>query len=146
VTVLTFGATLYRAWEACQTLEGEYGVSCELIDGRSLVPFNYEKVVESVKKTGALILASDACEVASYLHNVASKVTQMAFDYLDAPPAVVGARNWIVPPAELEEDYYPQPEWLLDAYHTQIKPLSGYTPTTDRTPGEMLAESGRYVK
>ncbi len=139
LTIVTFGATLYRAWEAAQRFEKEFGISVELIDGQCLAPLDYEKLVNSVKKTGKLILASDACEVASYLHTVASRISQMAFDYLDAPPCIVGARNWIVPPAELEEFYYPQTEWFLDAYHTQIKALPGYTPTTDRTPEEMLA-------
>jgi 2-oxoisovalerate dehydrogenase E1 component len=64
---------------------------------------------------------------------------QAAFDELDAPPVVVGARNWIVPPAELDEAYYPQPSWFLDAYHTQIQPLPGYSPSTDLfEPGEMV--------
>ena len=138
LTILTFGATLYTAWEAAQRFEKEFGISVELIDGRSLVPFDYEPLIESVKKTGLLILGSDACETGSYLHNVASKVSQIAFDALDGPPCVVSARNWIVPPAELEDDYYPQPEAFLDAYHTQLKPLSGYQPVTDRSPEEMI--------
>jgi len=138
LTILTFGATLYRAWEAAQRLEGEFGLSVELIDGQSLVPFDYEKVVDSIKKTGKLILGSDACDIGSYIHTVTSKIAQIAFDYLDAPPCTVSARNWIVPPAELEDDYYPQADAFLDAYHTQIKPLPGYQPVSNRTPAEML--------
>lgn len=141
LTILTFGATLYVAVEAAKKLEQEYNLSVELIDGRSLVPLDLEPLVNSVKKTGKLILASDACERGSYLHTVASQITQAAFDYLDAPPAVIGAQNWIVPPAELETDYFPQVEWFLDAYHTQIKPLPGYTPLTDRTSEEVIALS-----
>ena len=141
VTILTFGATLYLAVEAAKKLESEYGVSVELIDGRSLLPFDLEPLVDSVKKTGKLILASDACERGSYLHTLASQVTQAAFDYLDAPPAVIGAQNWIVPPAEKEEDYFPQVSWFLDAYHTQIKPLPGYQPLTNRTTEELISLS-----
>ena len=44
LTILTIGATLYRALEAARTLEEKYGVSCEVIDARSIVPFNFEKV------------------------------------------------------------------------------------------------------
>jgi 2-oxoisovalerate dehydrogenase E1 component len=139
LTILTFGATLYKAQEAAKRFKDEFGLSVELIDGRSLVPFDHAPVVASVKKTGRLILASDACERGSYLHTLASQITQIAFDYLDAPPAVIGAYNWIVPPAEKEEDYFPQASWFLDAYHTQIKPLPGYTPGTDRTPEELIA-------
>ncbi len=140
LTLLTFGATLYRAQEAVAILEKEHGVSVELIDGRSLVPFNYDMLVESVKKTGKLILSSDACERGSFLHTIAGNVTQMAFDYLDAPPAVVGAQNWIVPAYEQEDDFFPQPHWIVDAYHTQIKPLAGYTPVSDRGVEALMAE------
>jgi 2-oxoisovalerate dehydrogenase E1 component len=145
VTMLTFGATLYRAHEAALQLEKDHGVSVELIDGRCLVPFNYDTLVASVKKTGALILGSDACDRGSYLHTVASQVSQIAFDHLDAPPVVVGARDWIVPPAELEHEYYPQPSWFLDAYHHHIKPLTGYTPTTDLSPSHLLRNSRNHV-
>ncbi len=146
LTILTFGATLYRAWDAVKVFEEKYGLSVELIDGQSLVPFDYEILVNSVKKTGKLILASDACERGSFLHTVASNVTQMAFDYLDAPPVVIGAKNWIVPPAELEDDYYPQPGWFLDAYHAHLKPLPGHVPTVDFTAAELLALSKYGVR
>ncbi|HRI86648.1 MAG TPA: thiamine pyrophosphate-dependent enzyme [Candidatus Hydrogenedentes bacterium] len=143
LTILTFGATLYRALEAANELESKYGISVELIDGQTLVPFNYDVLYRSVKKTGKLILGSDACERGSYLHTVASQITQLAFDHLDAPVCVVGAENWIVPPAELEDAYYPQAGWFLDAYHTQIKPLPGYTPSTNRSVNEFVSRS-RY--
>jgi 2-oxoisovalerate dehydrogenase E1 component len=45
--------------------------------------------------------------------------------------AVVGARNWITPAAEMEEMFFPQPGWILDAVHTQLRPLPGYRPATD---------------
>ena len=143
LTILTFGATLYRAHEAAQRLQDEFGISVELIDGRSLVPFDYDILHKSVKKTGKLILGSDACDRGSYLHTVASQITQIAFDHLDAPVAVVGAKDWIVPPAEMEEQYYPQAGWFLDAYHQQIAPLPGYEPAEARSVSEMLKLS-RY--
>ena len=141
LTILTFGSTLYRAWDAAQRLEAEFGVSVELIDGQSLVPFDLEPVCDSVRKTGKLIVGSDACERGAFTHTIASQVTQAAFDFLDAPPCIIGAENWIVPPAELEDFYYPSAEAFLDAYHTQIKPLPGYTPTSDRTVKAMVARS-----
>ena len=48
---------------------------------------------------------------------MASNVSQMAFDSLDAPVAVVGARNWITPAAEMEDSFFPQKEWILDTIH-----------------------------
>jgi 2-oxoisovalerate dehydrogenase E1 component len=53
LTILTVGATLYRALDAAKILEEQHNLSCEVIDARSIVPFDYAKVLESVKKTGA---------------------------------------------------------------------------------------------
>ena len=89
--------------------------------------------MESVKKTGRLLLASDASERGSFLHTMASNLSQIAFDYLDGPVAVVGARNWITPAAELEEAFFPQKEWILDAIHARILPLEGYKSETDQS-------------
>ena len=133
ITILTFGAVLYRALDAAKMLEEKYGMSAEVIDARSLVPFDYSLVLESVKKTGRLVVVTDACERGSYANEVASNVTQMAFDDLDAPPVVVGARNWITPAHELEEAFFPQPSWILDAIDAKIVPLKGWERTTNQT-------------
>lgn len=129
LTILTVGATLYRALEAADTLETDHGISCEVIDARTLVPFDYAKVLESVKKTGRILLASDACERGSALQTMAARIGQLAFDDLDAPPVVVGARNWITPPDEVEDAFFPYPPDIMDAVHAHILPLDGYTPT-----------------
>ena len=138
LTIITVGATLYRALEAAQELEEKYGLSAEVYDARFLNPLNYAPLVESVKKTGRVLLASDACERGSFLHTMASNLSQLAFDYLDGPVVVVGARNWITPPAELEDSFFPQKSWLLDAIHERILPLSGHQPTTRQATGEIL--------
>jgi 2-oxoisovalerate dehydrogenase E1 component len=130
ITIATYGATLYRALKAAQVLEEKYGLSAEVIDLRFIVPFDYEPLVESVRKTGRLLLASDAVERGSVLHTIASNVQELAFDWLDAPVAVVGSRNWITPAAELESIYFPQPEWIIDAIHERILPLRGHVPST----------------
>ena len=126
ITILTIGATLYKALEAAKELEEKYGISAEVIDARSIVPFNYEKVIESVKKTGRIVLASDAVERGSHLKDMAQTISEIAFDYLDAPPVVVGARNWITPAHELESHFFPQASWILDAINAKILPLPGY--------------------
>ncbi|MDI9482415.1 MAG: thiamine pyrophosphate-dependent enzyme [Bacillota bacterium] len=138
ITILTIGATLYRAIEAAKILEEKYGLSAEIIDARSIVPFNYEKVIESVKKTGRILLTSDACDRGSYLKNMAQTITEMAFDYLDAPPVVVGSRNWITPAHELEDFFFPQPEWMIDAIHQKILPLKGHVARNNFTDNEMM--------
>ncbi|NWJ50917.1 MAG: dehydrogenase [Bacteroidetes bacterium] len=126
ITILTIGATLYRALEAAKILEEKYGMSAEVIDARSLVPFNYEQVITSVKKTGRIIVSGDANARGSFLNELARNITELAFDYLDAPPVVVGSRNWITPAYELEEAFFPQPEWFIDAIHEKIVPLKGH--------------------
>ena len=126
LTIVTIGATLYRAIEAAKQLEQEYHLSCEIIDARSLVPFNYEKVLESIKKTHKILLASDACERGSFLHTMASTISTLAFDELDAPAAVLGARNWITPADEVEDAFFPYPSDFLDTIHEHIAPLKGY--------------------
>ena len=141
VTILSIGATLYRADEAVTELREKYGISAELIDARSLVPFNYEKVIESVKKTGRIIVTGDACERNSFMRNLASNITEMAFDYLDAPPVVVGAKDWITPAHELEECFFPQPSWIIDAIHERLLPIPGYVPTHNCTVAEQIREN-----
>ncbi len=98
LTIITIGATLYNALEAADELQEKYGLSAEVIDVRFINPLHYDLLVESVKKTGKVLLTSDACEQVLF-YNVASNLTQLAFNYLDGPPAVVGSRNWITPAA-----------------------------------------------
>ena len=141
ITILSVGSTLYRALKAADTLKDKYGMSAEIIDARTVVPFDYELVIESVKKTGRLVLVSDACERGSILSDMARTVTELAFDYLDAPPVVVGARNWITPAHELENYFFPQPEWILDAIDAKIVPLPGHERSTTQTPAEQLRRS-----
>ncbi len=141
VTILSFGATLYRAMEAADRLRDEYGISAEIIDGRSLVPFNYDKVIESVKKTGFIILTSDAVTRGSFLNDMASNISRLAFDYLDAPPVVVGARNWITPAFEYDHYYAPQAQWYIDAIHENFFPLPGHQAQTNMTNTELLRRS-----
>lgn len=138
ITILTVGATLYKAIDAADTLKKKYGVSAEIIDARSIVPFNYEKVIDSVRKTGRIILVSDACERGSILKDMAANITELAFDYLDAPPIVVGSRNWITPPYEMEKYFFPEESWIIDAIHTKILPLDGHKTAHDFTNREKL--------
>ena len=76
---------------------------------------------------------------------VASNVQTLAFDYLDAPVAVVGSRNWITPAAEMEELYFPQKDWILDAIHERILPLPGHEPRTVQTTGDLARRAKQGV-
>ena len=138
VTILTVGSTLYTGLKATEMLKEKYNIEAELIDARSLVPFNYEPVLESIKKTGKIVLSSDASARNSFLKDMAENITEMAFDDLDGPPVVVGARNWIIPPYEQENYFLPTPEAIIDAMHEKILPLQGHQVSTNFTTQEQL--------
>ncbi|HBL73592.1 MAG: dehydrogenase [Bacteroidetes bacterium GWF2_42_66] len=138
VTILSIGATLYRALEAADILQEKYNMSAEVIDARSLVPFNYELVIESLKKTGRIIITGDASARGSFMKDMAQTITELAFDELDAPPVVVGSRNWITPAYELEEYFFPQASWIVDAIHEKIVPLKGHVVKNNFTENEQI--------
>ncbi len=135
ITILTIGASLYHAMEASSRLEG-YGVDAEIIDARSLVPFDYETVLRSVSKTGKLLIVGESPERGSLMRDIASNITELSFDLLDAPPVVVGARN--LPVFAPEDRAFPVAETILDAIHQKILPLKDYTSVTKFSSTEKL--------
>ncbi|MCL2735569.1 MAG: thiamine pyrophosphate-dependent enzyme [Propionibacteriaceae bacterium] len=145
MTIATIGPSLYTAMEAAKQLESEHGLSAEVIDLRFAVPLKYDTLLASVRKTGRLLLVSDAVERGSFLHTVATTVTQMGFDDLDAPVVVVGSRNHITPAPELEDLFFPEVHTILEAVHTRIQPLKGWTGTTEEAEAEILRRASRGV-
>ena len=141
LTIVTLGPALYTAITVAEDLEKRFGLSAEVIDLRSANPVNYEPLVASVRKTGKVLLVCDAVERGCVMQSAATNLTQLCFDDLDAPPVVIGSRNWITPAPELETLFFPQPAWLLDAIHERILPLKGYHPQTNQTLGELLRRS-----
>ena len=141
VTILTIGAVLYRALEAAKTLEEKYGISAEVIDARSIVPFDYSKVIESVKKTGKIVIVGDACERGSVMKDMAANIAELAFDYLDAPPVAFGSRNWITPCHELEKYFFPQADGIIDVIHEKLMPIPGYVAKLNVSDVEKLDRS-----
>jgi 2-oxoisovalerate dehydrogenase E1 component len=138
LTIVTLGPALYTAAATAADLQTRFGLSAELVDLRAATPLDYGPLVDSVQKTGRVLLVSDAVERGSVMHTVAANLTQLCFHDLDGPPVVVGARNWITPAAELEAMFFPQPAWLLDAIHERILPLPGHQPRTDQSLATLL--------
>ncbi len=136
VTILTIGAALYRAMDAAKILSEKYGMEADVINLHSLVPLDYTKIAESVRKTGRVVLVSDACKRGSFMNDVAENITELCFDDLDAPPVVVGARNWITPPFEFDEFFFPQAGWIVDAIHEKLVPLPGHVAENGCTEAE----------
>lgn len=138
ITIISLGASLYTAMDAAKVLKEKYGMDPEVIDLIWINPLNYEKLVASVKKTGRCVLVTDGAERGSYLHTVASNIDRLCFDYLDAPAVVVGSKNWITPPAEMEAYYFEHVSNILDAIHEQVVPLKDYVPEHNYTDAEFL--------
>ncbi len=145
VTILTIGAALYRAVDAAKQLSEKYGMEADVINIHSLVPLDYTKIVESVKKTGRVVLVSDACARGSFMNDIAKNLTELCFDDLDAPPVVVGARNWITPPFEFDEFFFPQPGWIIDAIHEKLVPLPGHVVENGCTEAEAYRRAKQGV-
>jgi pyruvate dehydrogenase E1 component beta subunit len=91
------------------------GVSMEVIDLRSMSPIDFSTIVESVKKTGRLIVAHEASTFVSISSEVAARVAELAFYHLEAPVLRVGGFDVPYPPAKLEEVFLPDADRILEA-------------------------------
>jgi len=113
ITVIGLLRTVHTALTAAKELEKE-GIGVEVIDPRSLVPLDEETILQSVKKTGKLIIIQEDSLFAAWGAEIASLVTEKAFDYLDAPPKRVGPPSTPVPFAPvMEKHYVPDKEDLV---------------------------------
>ena len=115
VTFVVWGPAVADALNAADSL-AEEGVSVEVIDPRTLVPFDWETVFESVRKTGRCVAISQCVDIGSFTGEIVSQVNANCFDYLDAPILKVGAKNGIAPQAyTLEEAFLPTKEDMMEA-------------------------------
>ncbi|WP_433972907.1 alpha-ketoacid dehydrogenase subunit alpha/beta [Tunturiibacter lichenicola] len=116
LTVLTYGAVVPRALQAAQKLHRETGVDVELIDLRSLTPYDWEAIAESVKKTNRVIVAHEDMLSWGYGAEIAARIGDELFHDLDAPVRRVAAMDTFVAYQPLLEDaILPQPEDLYRA-------------------------------
>ena len=116
VTVFATGTMVHRSLEAADILAKE-GIDVEVIDPRTLVPFDKETLVKSVMKTGKLIIVHEACKRGGFGGEVAAEIMDSeAFDYLDAPIKRVAGKNVPIPYCmELERSAVPQVEDIVTA-------------------------------
>lgn len=110
ITVVAWGTMLHRAAEASEDFD------CEIIDLQTLRPFDEEAIVNSVKKTGRLVIVHEAPRVSGFGAEIAALVAEEAFEYLKAPVLRVTAPDAVVPMARLEDYYMPGPERIKKAY------------------------------
>ncbi len=110
VTIVTYGALVERSNQAAKRLE-QQGISVEIIDLRTLVPYDWEAVAESVKKTSRVIVAHEDPISYGYGAELAARIGNELFEYLDAPVRRVGATDTFVGYApQLEDFILPQSE------------------------------------
>jgi pyruvate dehydrogenase E1 component beta subunit len=114
VTLVAYGPMMNVALEAA-ALGAEEGKSIEVIDIRSMSPIDFATIVESVKKTGRLVVAHEASTFVSISSEIAARVSELAFYHLEAPPIRVGGFDVPYPAAKLEEKFLPDADRILDA-------------------------------
>jgi len=116
LTVVTYGAVVPRALQAAVKIEREQGISVELIDLRSLSPYDWEAIAESVRKTSRVIVAHEDMKSWGYGAEIAARIGEELFHDLDAPVRRVAAMDsFVAYQPVLEEAILPQPEDLYRA-------------------------------
>ena len=121
VSIITFGALVERSNQAAKRLE-QQGISVEIIDLRTLVPYDWEAIAESVKKTSRVIVAHEDPLSYGYGAEIAARISTELFEYLDAPVQRVGATDTFVAYAPQVEDFIlPQSEDVEKAVQELMK-------------------------
>jgi pyruvate/2-oxoglutarate/acetoin dehydrogenase E1 component len=114
-TIAVWGTMVLKALNAARTLAGE-GIEVEVIDPRTLRPLDIDTVIESVKKTGRLVVVHEAMKTCGVGAEIAALVQEKAFDYLDAPIKRVATPDVIIPVnRNLERMVLPQEEQIVEA-------------------------------
>jgi pyruvate dehydrogenase E1 component beta subunit len=114
VTLVSYGPMIPTALQAAEIAASE-GISIEVVDLRSMSPIDFATIINSVKKTGRLVVASEASTSFSVAAEIAAKVAELAFYHLEAPVIRVGSFDVPYPPAKLEELFLPDADRILEA-------------------------------
>jgi pyruvate dehydrogenase E1 component beta subunit len=116
VTIVALSRLVDDALAAADRLSAEHGIEAEVIDPRTLVPLDLEAIVESVERTGRLVVAHEAVEHGGFGAEIAAQVQGAAFDFLDGPVARVGAPFAPIPfSPPLEDAYLPGADEVVAA-------------------------------
>ena len=116
LTIVTYAAMVHRSLEAAEVLEREDGLSVEVIDLRTLLPLDEEAIVASVKKTNRVLLVHEDTRTGGIAGEIAARVNEKAFEWLDGPILRVTAIDAPVPYAGALEDYFlPQKDDIVTA-------------------------------
>jgi 2-oxoisovalerate dehydrogenase E1 component len=116
ITLVTYGAVVPRALQAAQMAERKHNISVEIIDLRTLNPYDWEAIAESVRKTNRVIVAHEDMISWGYGAELAARIADELFEDLDAPVKRVGGMDTFVAyQPVLEDAILPQPERILQA-------------------------------
>ena len=116
LTIVTYGAMVWKSAEAADHLSQEDEREIEVIDLRSIRPLDIDTIVESVQRTGRLLIVHEAPKFGGFAGEITAQVCEQAFEWLDAPIRRVTAIDTPVPYAPTLEDYYlPQTEDIVAA-------------------------------
>jgi pyruvate dehydrogenase E1 component beta subunit len=114
ITLVSYGPMIPTALQAAEVAASE-GISIEVVDLRSMSPIDFQTIINSVMKTGRLVVASEASTSFSVSAEIAAKVAELAFYHLEAPVIRVGSFDVPYPPAKLEELFLPDADRILEA-------------------------------
>ena len=116
LTLVTYGAMVYKAEEAATRIAEEDGAEVEIIDLRTLRPLDVEAILGSTRKTGRVLIVHEAPRFGGFAGEITAQICEEAFEWLDAPIRRVTALDTPVPFSPPLEDYYlPQVEDILAA-------------------------------
>ena len=116
LTIVTYGSLVVRAVQAAKQLEQQEGIRAEILDLRSLAPYDWELISASVKKTSRVLVLYEDCLSFGYGAEIAARVADELFEYLDAPVRRLAAKDVFVPyHPVLEDAVLPQPADILRA-------------------------------
>ena len=122
VTIVGLLRMAHVAQQAAKTLSSEHGIEAEVIDPRTLRPLDLDTIVESVKKTNRLVIVEEGWPHGGVGANIATLVTEQAFDYLDAPvPRVTGADVPMPYSKRLEQSAIPHAEHVVSAARATLE-------------------------
>jgi 2-oxoisovalerate dehydrogenase E1 component len=116
LTIVTYGAVVPRALQAAEKAKREHNIDVELIDLRTLNPYDWEAIAESVRKTSRVIVAHEDMQSWGYGAEIAARIADELFEDLDAPvKRVAGMDTFVAYQPILEDVILPQPEKILQA-------------------------------
>jgi 2-oxoisovalerate dehydrogenase E1 component beta subunit len=114
LSIITYGAMVHAAKEAAETLAGE-GISIEIVDLRTIAPLDNETILASVRKTSKAIVLHEACLTGGIGGEIAARITERAFEYLDGPVVRMAAPDTPSPfSSTLEEAYLPNAAGVVE--------------------------------